>query len=231
MASSVARFENVNCLDKMAEEEYDYVYLSSPDYEDADNVAKAMGTPGVDLTQPVTYATNYLDYLIPLLHPRFGTITVAFTGDRRNNARILPKNYYLMGTMFRLGYYLRAAKYAIKSSAANLYSSNVIHILTFQHEDKRGKFNLQKKRLYSTFGPDVWGPFAKEILVDGELVGQPIEVSERCIANFTDVGDVVYDPFAGIGTTLAAARGLLRGYIGAEIRESIWSYGKERYNL
>jgi len=63
------------------------------------------------------------------------------------------------------------------------------------------------------------------------VVGQPLEISERCIANFTDVGDIVYDPFAGIGTTLAAARGLQRGYIGAEIREPVYSYGCDKYKL
>ena len=228
---AVTRFENIDCLTKMDTEQYDYVYLSSPDFEDADNVAKALGSPGVDISRPSTYSTQYLDLLIPRLHPRLGTITVAFTADRRNNSRILPKNYYLMATMFGLGYYLRAAKYALKSTSVNLYSSNVIHILTFQHEGKEGKFNLRKDKLYDSFGPDVWGPFRKEHVIDGEVVGQPIEIAERCVANFTDAGDVVYDPFAGIGTTLVAARGLQRGYIGAEIREVIWSYGKKAYKL
>jgi len=62
-------------------------------------------------------------------------------------------------------------------------------------------------------------------------VGQPVEIPERCIANFTDVGDVVYDPFAGIGTTLVAARGLERGYIGAEIREPVFALGRDKYKL
>jgi len=231
MTSGTARYENINCLDTMATEEYDYVYLSPPDYEDADNVARALGTSGVDLKRPDTYQYNFLNHLIPLLKPRLGTITVSFTADRRHDGRVLPKNFYLMGSMFRFGYYLRAAKYALKSTKANLYSSNVIHLLTFQHEKKRGKFQLQKHKLYATFGPDVWGPFDKEIVLDGEVVGQPIEISERCIANFTDVGDVVYDPFAGIGTTLAAARGLQRGYIGAEIREPIYCFGRDKYSL
>ena len=215
----------------MATEEYDYVYLSPPDYEDADNVARALGSSGVDIARPDTYQYAFLNHLIPLLKPRLGTITVSFTADRRHDSRILPKNFYLMGSMFRFGYYLRTAKYALKSDKVNLYSSNVIHLLTFQHPGSRGKFNMQRDKLYSTFGPDVWGPFQKEVTVDGEVVGQPLEISERCIANFTDVGDIVYDPFAGIGTTLAAARGLQRGYIGAEIREPVYSYGCDKYKL
>ena len=228
---TVARYENINCLEKMATEEYDYVYLGPPDYEDADNVARALGSTGVDTKHPETYQFKFLNLLIPLLKPSLGTITVAFTADRRHNSRILPKNFYLVGAMFRFGYYLRSAKYALKSAKVNLYSSNVIHVLTFQHPGRHGKFNMQRDKLYQTFGPDVWGPFEREITVDGEVVGQPVEIPERCIANFTDVGDVVYDPFAGIGTTLVAARGLERGYIGAEIREPVFALGRDKYKL
>ena len=228
---SVARYERASCLDKMAVEEYDYVYLGPPDYEDADNISKALGAGGVDTKYPETYQYNFLELLVPLLKPKLGTITVSFTGDRRNSSRILPKNFYLMNVMFDLGYYLRTAKYALKSPRVNLYSSNIIHVLTFQHEKLDGKYNLQKSKLYSTFGPDLWGPFQKEILIEGEVVGQPIQIAQRCIEAFTDPGDVVYDPFAGIGTTLYAAKQLGRGYLGTEIRESIWKYGRDRYNI
>lgn len=226
-----AVYERTSCLDRMDVEEYDYVYTGPPDYEDADSVSKALGSTGVDAKDPATYQHNFLDLWIPLLKPRLGTITISFTGDRRHNARILPKNYYLMNTMFNLGYYLRSAKYALKSRKANLYSSNMIHVLTFQNQEIKGKFNLQKKKLYSTFGQDLWGPFQKEIVVDGETVGQPMPIASRSIEAFTDPADIVYDPFAGIGTTLAAARKLNRGYIGSEIRYKIWKFGKDRYGL
>ena len=226
-----ARYERADCLQRMAVEEYDYVYLGPPDYEDADNIAKSLGSDGVDPKRPETYQHNFLALLLPLLKPKLGTITVSFTADRRHNARILPKNFYLMNVMFDSGYYLRTAKYALKSASVNLYSSNIIHVLTFQHKKVQGKYNLQKAKLYSTFGLDLWGPFKKEMLIDGEVVGQPVEIAHRCIEAFTDAGDIVYDPFAGIGTTLFAAKMLNRGYVGTEIRERIWAFGKEKYNL
>lgn len=45
----------------------------------------------------------------------------------------------------------------------------------------------------------------------------PIEIPKRSIEAFTNEGDIVLDPFAGIGTTLKAARGLSRRYVGVEI--------------
>lgn len=220
-----------SCVDQLSKASYDYVYLGPPCYEDANNCSLEMGGSGVDTTKPSTYKTEFLERLIPLLKPRLGTVTISWTGDRRNSGRILPKNFYAMSTMFKNGYYLKSAKYALKSKGVNLYSSNIINILTFQNESIEGKYNLRKKKLYSTYGLDLWGPFNKEIVVSGEVVAQPPVIAERCIEAFTDTRDVVLDPFAGIGTTLEVARRLGRGYLGFEIRREIWEYGKAKYPL
>ncbi len=45
----------------------------------------------------------------------------------------------------------------------------------------------------------------------------PTELAERAILMTTQPGDVVLDPFAGSGTTLVAAKGLDREYIGIEM--------------
>lgn len=45
----------------------------------------------------------------------------------------------------------------------------------------------------------------------------PITLLERIILMTTDEGDIVFDPFAGTGTTLVAAKKLGRKYIGIEI--------------
>lgn len=226
-------YARASCIDQLPNATYDYVYLGPPCYEDANNISLEIGGSGVDTTKPSTYRTEFLERFIPLLKPRLGTITISWTGDRRNSGRILPKNFYAMSTMFKNGYYLKSAKYALKTTGVNLYSSNIINILTFQNESIEGKYNLRKKKLYSTYGLDLWGPFNfnKEIIVSGEVVGQPPVIAQRCINVFTDAKDVVLDPFAGIGTTLEMARRLDRGYVGFEIRREVWEYGKTKYRL
>lgn len=222
-------YARANCLEELPTAEYDYVYLGPPCYEDADNISRQMGGAGVDTAHPSTYKTEFIDLFIPLLKPDLGTITISFTGDRRNNSKILPKNFYVMSTMFENGYYLRSAKYALKSASVNLYSSNIIHVLTFQKDGMKGKHNLRKSNLFQTYGLDLWGPFKKEIRIGDEVVGQSPVIAQRCIKAFTDKNDIVLDPFAGIGTTLEVARQLERRYVGYEIRQEIWDYGKAKY--
>ncbi len=224
-------YAQADCLKELGKTEYDYAYISPPCYEDADNIAQQLGGRDVTTSNPSSYKTGFLDLFLPRLKPRLGTITVAFTGDRRSNSRILPKNFYFMSSMFENGYYLKSAKYAVKGLKANLYSSQIIHILTFQNESIEGKYNLIKNKLYKPYGLDMWGPFKKEIVVDGEVVGQPFPLPQRCIEAFTDPSDIVLDPFAGIGTTLEAARRLDRGYVGYEIRPEVYEYGKSRYQF
>lgn len=45
----------------------------------------------------------------------------------------------------------------------------------------------------------------------------PLELAQRCLKLWARKGDLVYDPFAGAGTTLSAARDLGLDYIGTEI--------------
>jgi DNA modification methylase len=46
---------------------------------------------------------------------------------------------------------------------------------------------------------------------------KPVSLLERLIAIFSNLGDVVFDPFMGSGSTLKAARNLNRSAIGCEI--------------
>jgi DNA modification methylase len=52
--------------------------------------------------------------------------------------------------------------------------------------------------------------------VGGHPAPMPVEVARRCIRLSTWPGEVVFDPFAGSGTTLLAARQLGRRAIGVE---------------
>lgn len=56
----------------------------------------------------------------------------------------------------------------------------------------------------------------------------PIELVERCVLALTDEGDVVYDPFAGVGSTLIGAIKNNRVGYGTEWEEKYVEIGKDR---
>ncbi|MCH9757823.1 MAG: site-specific DNA-methyltransferase [Proteobacteria bacterium] len=56
----------------------------------------------------------------------------------------------------------------------------------------------------------------------------PPHLLERIILMSTDVGDVVFDPFMGTGTTAIAAKKLGRHYIGSEIDKEYVSIAKDK---
>jgi DNA modification methylase len=47
----------------------------------------------------------------------------------------------------------------------------------------------------------------------------PVKLAERLIAMYSGPGDVVFDPFLGIGSTMIAAQNLERHFIGTELNE------------
>lgn len=59
----------------------------------------------------------------------------------------------------------------------------------------------------------------------------PIELVERCVLAFTDPGDVVFDPFAGVGSTLIAALMHGRKALGTELEQKYIDIGLSRIKL
>jgi len=57
---------------------------------------------------------------------------------------------------------------------------------------------------------------------------KPVGLLAYIIMNRTDEGDVVLDPFAGVGSTLVAAKILNRNYIGIEIDKEFFDLSEER---
>jgi site-specific DNA-methyltransferase (adenine-specific)/modification methylase len=53
---------------------------------------------------------------------------------------------------------------------------------------------------------------------------------EIIIQNFSKVGDLVYDPFMGTGTTALVAKKMKRNYIGSEISKEYFNLASERLN-
>lgn len=57
---------------------------------------------------------------------------------------------------------------------------------------------------------------------------KPVALLEHLILESSDEGDVVFDPFAGSGSTLVAAKNLGRNFIGAEVEEKYVDVSLER---
>ena len=206
-----------NGLENIESEDYDYVFSSIPCYEN-------LASFGVDKKNPETYKT-FVDHFLSKINPKLGTVTIAFTGCRRANSQILPKFYYLNQSFFENGYYLRDTKFYVKKEGYDAYSHTVGHVYTFQNKAKTGLYNLRKDKLFNTYGKDLWGPFYRERVVAGEVVGLPVMIPQMCIENFTEKGHVVCDPFGGLGSTGLAAKNIGRGYLVYEIVEEIHREG------
>jgi DNA modification methylase len=58
----------------------------------------------------------------------------------------------------------------------------------------------------------------------------PVELAERCVLAFTNENDVVYDPYAGVASSLIAAIKHGRKAIGAERRQEYIDIGNKRLN-
>lgn len=56
----------------------------------------------------------------------------------------------------------------------------------------------------------------------------PIELVERCVLALTDEGDLVYDPFAGVGSTLLGALKNNRRAYGTELENQYVKIGLSR---
>ena len=56
----------------------------------------------------------------------------------------------------------------------------------------------------------------------------PEELVEKILLNFSQEGDVVYDPFMGTGTTAVVCKKLNRRYVGSEIIQSYIDIAEER---
>ena len=56
----------------------------------------------------------------------------------------------------------------------------------------------------------------------------PIELVERCVLAYSNEGDVVLDPFSGVGSTMIGALMNNRKAIGCELYEEYMQVAKER---
>ena len=56
----------------------------------------------------------------------------------------------------------------------------------------------------------------------------PIELPKRCIKLYSYIGDLIFDPFAGVGTTLLASNILKRHFLGCDISQEYVNIANKR---
>lgn len=66
---------------------------------------------------------------------------------------------------------------------------------------------------------NLWSITNKRQCTEGHGAAFPLKLSELVVMNFSKVGDIVYDPFGGTGTTAIAAKKLERNWILSEMVE------------
>ncbi len=76
----------------------------------------------------------------------------------------------------------------------------------------------------------VWQIPAESARKVGHPAPFPLALAERVIHLYSYLGDVVLDPFAGSGTTCAAAKRLGRHYVGFEVNEAYCTLAAQRIN-
>jgi DNA modification methylase len=188
---------------------YDYIFTSPPDFNEL----------GMEPTQ----AKDYIDFL----HSVFSlcklntAITLAFT-DRKFDSGIISKSSMAIGLFQDLGWKLKSHKIWVKSEKIDLFRLTYANVLTFTF----GNCQI-KQQNHNDFKPDVWA--------DGWYRGAggftnslPQKVAERCILNFTALGQTVYNPFMGIGQTAIACIATGRNYIGSELSSEVYDIARKR---
>ena len=83
---------------------------------------------------------------------------------------------------------------------------------------------------------DVWGDIKQLTYKSKELISRevlntiqkPLKLIERLVKASSNIGDLVLDPFCGVGTTLVACQSLERNFIGFEQNPDFVAAAKRR---
>jgi site-specific DNA-methyltransferase (adenine-specific) len=108
-------------------------------------------------------------------------------------------------------------KYQFGVFTKKRYVTSHYHILLFAKDLNNYYFNKMEN-----YPEDVWD--IKRKYRRGEVKNAttlPLDVVKKCIEFGSKPGDLVFDPFMGMGTTAVAAKSIWRHYFGFEINEKI----------
>ena len=105
----------------------------------------------------------------------------------------------------------------------------------YNMEDEQGRYFVQGGRRYYMRGGrpwnDVWAiPSISQTSAErtGYPTQKPLALLHRIVSMASHEGDIVLDPFCGSGTTLVAARGLGRRFLGVDIGDEAVRIARQR---
>ena len=103
---------------------------------------------------------------------------------------------------------------------------------------KNGKYSKTKFNENGKNPGDVWGDIKQLTYKSKELVGRdllntiqkPEKLIERLVRASSNPGDLVLDPFSGVGTTMCVCKKLKRNFIGFELNKNYVDLANKRVN-
>ena len=133
-----------------------------------------------------------------------------------------------------------------KASTFNLDDIRVEQLVELEHRKRcervpsvqNGPFGKTKFNEKGKNPGDVWGDIKQLTYKSKELVGRellntiqkPVKLIERLVLASSNVGDLVLDPFSGVGTTAVVCKKLNRRFVGFEMNEKYVRLSNERLN-
>ena len=117
--------------------------------------------------------------------------------------------------------------YAQPAMAQKVFNRRTELILIFDANDAISrqfkKANFQRGRL-----DDLWLIKRGKKVTNTHSAVFPEELVNTIIENFSDEGDIIYDPFIGTGTTALVAKKLNRNYLGSELTPKYFDIANKR---
>ena len=198
------KFYHENCIERLTNKKfkYNYIITSPPDFSE------------IGLSLKDSYYTWIKGY-IENFNPINGFVTICIT-DRRGNGGVITKHKEVIDAFQSIGWEVHSYKIWVKSFNIDLYKLPFQHLITFTQNKRKVP---QTKRILE----DIFC-----IKPSGFKNSMPVEICSRHINCFTELGEVVYDPFLGSGTTAIACKLNERRWVGSEINKDIIPIIEER---
>lgn len=174
------------------------IIMSPPDLSETD----------MSMDEYKAFLNSIYSKALDKLHPN--GVLASITTDRKYQRAIYTKHIDIINACDAE---LFNYKIWAKSLKSNLYILTYSHILFFRKDRKITSNKVAE------FLPDVWHIPLDKVAKYKNKDSFPTELIHRIILKFSNIGDLVLDPFLGTGKTAKQALDLGREFIGFEINK------------